>query len=70
MAECESAVETAKALNSLLRFHPDDQEALQDVIDDYFTKPSENNDQCYSDDEDFFDDQGKFTKFYRESMDK
>ena len=49
-----STAEATKAINSLLMLDPDDQEALHEVVQDYFTKPIEDN-ECYSDDEYFYD---------------
>ena len=35
------AIEAARAVNSLLHLSSSDQEALQGVIEDYFTRPDE-----------------------------
>ena len=55
MARRRTATEAAESLNCLLHFDPRDQEALLDVIHDYFTN-SQEEDEKISDIEDFSDD--------------
>ncbi len=41
MATRMSANEATKALNDLLHYSPEDQDALLDVLDEYFTSPED-----------------------------
>ncbi len=41
MATHTSAREASKALNDLLHYSPEDQDALLEVLDDYFTSPED-----------------------------
>ena len=50
-----SATDAAKAANALLGFSARDQEALLDVMADYFTSPEEGRDSESDEDEDEFD---------------
>ena len=41
MATKTSATEASKAVNDLLHYCPEDQEALLELLDDYFTSPAD-----------------------------
>ncbi len=56
MATSASARDAAKALNSLLHYCPEDQEALLDVLDEYFESPDD------LDASDALDTGGKYSK--------
>lgn len=51
-----SALEAAKAVNSLLHLSSGDQQSLLAVIEDYFTGPSVSSSLVDSEDDDFEDD--------------
>ena len=58
---CTSARDAAKAANTLLEFSGDDQQALLEVMTDYFTSPDKDRDSD-SDEDDVTDE---FTLRYR-----
>ena len=55
MASSTRSQEAARAVNTIMRFSPEDQEALLEVIEDYFVLPSGTS---APDPEDFSDEEG------------